>query len=193
MLSLFFDTLPKVSSVTVFSLLPLLPLVAHYSTEEDKETFPLAIFETTQGEIHIRLRPDIAPKACENFLKHAKNHYYDGVIFHRVIQDFMIQGGDPTGTGFGGESIWKESFEDECTPDVRFTEPGLLAMANAGPNTNRSQFFITTTSTPWLDLRHTIFGEVVKGLDVVHQIESVPVNESHKPLEEQKIVSIRIA
>ncbi|NBB81494.1 MAG: peptidylprolyl isomerase, partial [Verrucomicrobia bacterium] len=104
--------------------------------------------ETTQGSITFDLFEDIAPKTCENFTTHCKNGYYDGVIFHRIIEDFMIQGGDPTGTGRGGESIWGKPFGDECARDLKFDKPGLLAMANAGPGTNGSQFFITTASTP---------------------------------------------
>ena len=104
----------------------------------------------------------------------------------------MIQGGDPTGTGRGGESIWGHPFEDECTPDLKFDRPGLLAMANAGPGTNGSQFFITTVPTPWLDMRHTIFGEVTNGMDVVEALEKVEKNAADKPLEDQKIISITV-
>ena len=102
--------------------------------------------ETTKGVIGFNLFDSVAPKTCENFITHAKNGYYNGIIFHRVIEQFMIQGGDPTGTGRGGESIWGRPFEDECSPDLAFDKPGLLAMANAGPGTNGSQFFITTVS-----------------------------------------------
>ena len=118
--------------------------------------------ETTQGSIEFELFNDIAPKTCENFTTHCKNGYYDGVIFHRIIEDFMIQGGDPTGTGRGGESIWGKPFEDECTPDLKFDKAGLLAMANAGPGTNGSQFFVTLKNTPWLDGKHTIFGRIYR-------------------------------
>ncbi len=121
------------------------------------------VFETTQGNITFKLMPDIAPKTCENFVGLTEQGYYNGIIFHRIIKDFMIQGGDPTGTGRGGKSIWGKSFEDEFDTKTKFTKPGILAMANAGPNTNGSQFFITTVPTPWLDMRHTIFGEVVGG------------------------------
>jgi len=145
------------------------------------------IMETTQGVIEIELKPDIAPKACENILKLAEKGYYDGLIFHRIIKSFMIQGGDPTGTGAGGESIWGKPFADECTSSVTFNKPGLLAMANAGPNTNGSQFFITTVETPWLNGNHTIFGEVVKGYDVVKKLEAVETNMQDRPVKEQKI------
>ncbi len=154
-----------------------------------------AIMTTNQGDIEIELKGDMAPKAVENFVTHAKNGYYDGLIFHRVIEDFMIQGGDPTGTGSGGESIWKKSFEDEFSPNAVFDKAGILAMANAGPNTNGSQFFITTVPTYWLNGRHTIFGYVTKGMDVVKKIEKTPTTGDimgNKPLKEQKIISIKI-
>jgi|TARA_B100001093_G_C26382720_1_gene823634 peptidylprolyl isomerase len=148
--------------------------------------------ETTQGTISLNLFDSVAPKTCENFITHAKNGYYDGIIFHRVIEQFMIQGGDPTGTGRGGESIWGNNFEDECSPEVQFDKAGLLAMANAGPGTNGSQFFITLAPTPWLHMRHTIFGEVIGGMDAVESIEKVAKDGSDKPLEDQKIISITV-
>jgi len=120
------------------------------------EANPIALFETSKGNIEIELRPDLAPKAVENFTTLAKKGYYNGQIFHRVIQNFMIQGGDPTGTGTGGESIWNQPFEDEFAPNAVFDKAGILAMANKGPNTNGSQFFITTVPTYWLNGRHTI-------------------------------------
>jgi peptidylprolyl isomerase len=148
----------------------------------------IAVLETTQGTIEIALKPEVAPKAVENFQGLIKNGYYEEVIFHRVIKDFMIQGGDPTGTGRGGESVWGKPFEDECTPQVTFSKPGLLAMANAGPRTNGSQFFITTVPCPWLNGKHTIFGEVVKGMEVVTQIENVPVGPGDRPRTDVKIL-----
>ncbi|MDR0665021.1 MAG: peptidylprolyl isomerase [Helicobacteraceae bacterium] len=147
----------------------------------------IAVLETTQGTIEIELLGDIAPKATENFATHIKNGYYDGLIFHRVIKNFMIQGGDPTGTGRGGQSIWGAPFEDEFNAAVSFNEPYLLAMANAGPKTNGSQFFITVVKTEWLNNRHTIFGRVIKGHDVVKKIESVAVGAADKPIERQEI------
>lgn len=147
----------------------------------------IVVLETTQGIIEIKLMPDLAPKACENFSKLTEKGYYDGLIFHRVIKGFMIQGGDPTGTGSGGESIWGKPFEDEVSPVVKFDGPGMLAMANAGPDTNGSQFFITTAKTPWLNMRHTIFGEVISGYDVVQKIESAETTSSDRPKVEQKI------
>jgi peptidylprolyl isomerase len=146
------------------------------------------ILETNQGDIEVKLKPDVAPKACENFIKLIDKGYYDGLIFHRVIKGFMIQGGDPTGTGMGGESAWGSPFEDEVNPVAKFDGPGILAMANSGPNTNGSQFFITCAKTPWLNMRHTIFGEVVSGLDVVQKIENTPVNAEDRPVTEQKII-----
>ncbi|MBI5208272.1 MAG: peptidylprolyl isomerase [Candidatus Firestonebacteria bacterium] len=148
----------------------------------------IVVLETTQGKIEIKLMPDIAPKACENFTKLIEKGYYNGLIFHRVIKQFMIQGGDPTGTGRGGNSIWNKPFEDEVTPKVKFNEPGILAMANAGPNTNGSQFFITTVETPWLDMHHTIFGKVTSGYDIVQKIESTKVDSSDRPVITQKII-----
>jgi peptidylprolyl isomerase len=146
------------------------------------------VLETNQGKIEIKLMPDAAPKACENFEKLVEKGYYDGLIFHRVIKGFMIQGGDPTGSGRGGESIWGTPFEDEVTPNIQFDRPGLLAMANAGPNTNGSQFFITTAKTPWLNMRHTIFGEVISGYETVQAVENMATDSSDKPISEQKII-----
>ncbi len=146
------------------------------------------VLQTNVGDITVKLYPKIAPKACENFMKLAKSGYYDGVIFHRVIKNFMIQGGDPSGTGMGGTSVWKKPFKDEFKENIVFDKPGILAMANAGKNTNGSQFFITTVPTPWLNGRHTIFGEVVSGMDVVKKIENSKTNGRDKPLEEKKII-----
>lgn len=181
----------------------------------------LATIKTNMGEIKIKLFPAEAPKTVENFTTHAKNGYYDGLIFHRVIKDFMIQGGDPTGTGMGGESIWGHSFEDEF--DVKLHNiNGALSMANAGPNTNGSQFFIVQADnvpgnmleqmkempesfpedivkayeekggTPWLDFRHTVFGQVVEGIDVVDSIADVEVGTADKPLDDVIIETITV-
>lgn len=149
---------------------------------------PVIIFETNAGNIEIQLFQDVAPKSCENILGLINKGYYDGIIFHRVIKNFMIQGGDPTGTGRGGESLWGGKFEDEVNEDIKFDRKGLLAMANAGPNTNGSQFFITTIPTPWLNMKHTILGEVVNGYDVVEKIENTKVASGDHPVEEQKII-----
>lgn len=162
------------------------------TTSPSKATRPVVTFETTQGSFEVTLFPDVAPKAVENFLKHVQDHYYDGTTFHRIIKGFMIQGGDPLGTGTGGQSIWGQPFADEVKPQVKFDHPGLLAMANRGPNTNGSQFFITTARAPWLNQKHTIFGEVTKGYDIVKKLESVRTGSQDRPLEVQKIIQITI-
>lgn len=149
---------------------------------------PQVVLETNQGKITLELYPKTAPKAVENFTTLVKQGYYDGIIFHRVIPNFMIQGGDPTGTGRGGQSIWGKPFEDEFAMNVVFDKPGLLAMANAGPGTNGSQFFITTKAIPWLNGRHTIFGKVVDGYNVVKKIEFTRTGARNKPLQDQKII-----
>jgi len=183
----------------------------------------VAVIKTSKGDIFVRLFPEHAPKAVENFKNHAKNGYYDGLIFHRVINDFMIQGGDPTGSGMGGESIWGKSFEDEFTPELHNLR-GALSMANAGPNTNGSQFFIVQAKqvsddmldqletapeelfptecvreyealggTPWLDYKHTVFGQVYDGMDVVDDIAGVKVDFfQNKPVEDVVIETIEI-
>lgn len=151
------------------------------------------VLETNQGNIELKLFPDITPLACENFIGLVEKGYYNGIIFHRVIKDFMIQGGDPTGTGAGGESLWGDkAFADEISDKVQFDKPGILAMANSGPDTNKSQFFITVKPTPWLNKKHTIFGEVISGMEVVQRIAATPTGENDKPKEEQKIVKAYI-
>ncbi|KAI0789736.1 peptidyl-prolyl cis-trans isomerase [Abortiporus biennis] len=151
-----------------------------------------ATIHTTVGDMHLRLFPQQAPKAVENFVGHARSGYFEGVIFHRVIPKFMIQTGDPLGDGTGGTSIWGREFEDEFSDDLKHDRPYTVSMANAGPNTNGSQFFITTTATPWLDKKHTVFGRVLSGLEVVHTIENVKTNKLDKPYEDIKIVNIDI-
>ena len=182
----------------------------------------VALMKTTMGDIKILLFPEAAPKAVENFTTHAKNDYYTGIIFHRVIPDFMIQGGDPTGTGRGGESIWGRSFEDEFSVDYHNIR-GALSMANAGPGTNGSQFFIVQAKevdpgllsqmeqlsdrgfptecvedykafggTPWLDFKHTVFGQVVDGMDVVDSIATVKTGYADKPVDDVVILGIEI-
>jgi len=148
----------------------------------------IVVFETNLGKIEMKLYPKIAPLAVENFTTHVKNGYYNGLIFHRVIKGFMIQGGDPTGTGRGGESIWKKDFKDEFAKNVVFDKPFLLAMANRGSNTNGSQFFITLAPTMWLNGKHTIFGEVISGQKTVQKIGDVDVEAgSNKPVFDQVI------
>lgn len=179
-----------------------------------------ATIKTNHGDVTVKLFKDIAPKTVENFTTHAKNGYYDGQIFHRVIKDFMIQGGDPTGTGMGGESIWGGTFEDEFSTEA-FNIYGALSMANAGPGTNGSQFFIVQLKevpsqmlsqlegagypaeiieaykehggTPWLDQRHTVFGHVTEGYDIVENIAEVKTAAQDRPEEEVKIQTIEIA
>ncbi|KKK18357.1 hypothetical protein P175DRAFT_0476000 [Aspergillus ochraceoroseus IBT 24754] len=150
-----------------------------------------AILHTTMGDIHLRLYPSAAPKAVENFVTHARSGYYNNTIFHRVIRKFMIQGGDPMGDGTGGESIWGGEFEDEFS-SLKHDKAYTLSMANAGPNTNGSQFFITTEKTPWLDGKHTVFGRAIQGLDVVHKIENAKTYKE-KPEQDIKIVSITVS
>ncbi|QFT90394.1 Putative peptidyl-prolyl cis-trans isomerase [Bacillus sp. THAF10] len=183
------------------------------------ETIRTVEIETTKGKIVVNLYPDAAPKAVENFITHAENGYYDGLIFHRVIQDFMIQGGDPKGDGTGGESIWGEPFEDEFDRNMLHFK-GALSMANSGPNTNGSQFFIVHASevsedildsmieakyptevidlykehggTPHLDFRHTVFGQVVEGMDIVDEIAQVKKGSADKPVEDVVIEKMTV-
>jgi peptidyl-prolyl cis-trans isomerase B (cyclophilin B) len=148
-----------------------------------------ATLHTNHGAIEVELFDDDAPKTVENFRKLAGDGFYDGVVFHRVIPDFMIQGGDPTGTGMGGPGY---TFEDE--PNEHKVERGALAMANAGPNTNGSQFFIVTTaSAPWLDGKHTVFGKVTGGMDAVDSIEKSDTDANDKPREPVVIERVELA
>ncbi|CAG9462896.1 unnamed protein product [Pedinophyceae sp. YPF-701] len=151
-----------------------------------------AVMHTTLGDIWLRLFPEECPRTVENFTTHAKNGYYNGLIFHRVIKGFMAQTGDPLGDGTGGTSIWGGEFEDEFDSSLRHDRAGTLSMANSGPNTNGSQFFITTVPTPWLDNKHTVFGRVVRGMDVVRIIEKVKTDKEDKPLEDVQIVDIGV-
>lgn len=150
--------------------------------ERPRQTATTAVLHTTMGDIHLRLFPQHVPITVENFAGLSRKGYYNGVIFHRVIRKFMIQTGDPLGDGTGGESLWGKEFQDEFHTELRHDRPYTVSMANAGPNTNGSQFFITTVPTPWLDKKHTVFGRVTAGIDVVHQIENVVVNRRDKPL-----------
>ena len=182
----------------------------------------VATMKTTMGDIKILLFPEAAPKAVENFTTHAKNGYYDGIVFHRVIDSFMIQGGDPSATGCGGESIWGDSFEDEFSPEYHNLR-GALSMANAGPGTNGSQFFIVQAKevdprlisqmrqladrgfptdivddyeamggTPHLDFRHTVFGQVFEGMDTVDAIAAVETDNRDRPLNDVVILGIDV-
>lgn len=196
--------------------------MSQYQINPPKDGDPVAIMKTNMGDIKIKLFPKEAPKAVSNFATHAKDGYYNGLIFHRVIQDFMIQGGDPQGTGVGGKSIWGKSFEDEFDLGLR-NYYGALSMANSGPNTNGSQFFIVQAKsvpegmisqmenledqgfpkevtelykqlggTPWLDFKHTVFGYVYEGMDVVDSIAAVRVGANDKPVHDVVIESIEI-
>ncbi|PWN52988.1 peptidyl-prolyl cis-trans isomerase cyp15 [Violaceomyces palustris] len=150
------------------------------------------IIHTTKGDIHLRLFPDLVPKTVENFVGLSRKKYYDDVIFHRVIKKFMLQTGDPLGDGTGGESIWGKEFEDEFRKELKHDRPYTVSMANAGPNTNGSQFFITTVPTPWLDGKHTVFGRATAGMDVIHSIENCKVDKNDKPREDIKIINITV-
>ncbi|KAJ7481110.1 cyclophilin-like domain-containing protein [Mycena galericulata] len=166
------------------------------------------VLETSLGDVQFELYWDHAPRTCRNFADLAKRGYYNGVVFHRIIsvvimcipshtfllvtQDFMIQTGDPTGTGRGGTSIYGQKFEDEIHPDLRFTGAGILAMANSGPNTNGSQFFVTLSPTPYLDNKHTIFGRVSSGMRVVQRLGAVAVDNQDRPREDVKIHKARV-
>lgn len=156
--------------------------------ETAKDTTIVKIkIETTMGDIYADLYQAEAPKTVENFVTLAKKGFYDGIIFHRVIPDFMIQTGDPTGTGMGGPGY---QFADEFSPKLRHDKPGVLSMANSGPGTNGSQFFITEVPTPWLDNRHSVFGQVTGGMDVVNAIAKAPRDRQDKPV--QKIAMNKV-
>lgn len=185
----------------------------------ENEKGPKAVIKTNRGDITVQLFPELAPKTVKNFIELAKKGYYDGVIFHRVIPDFMIQGGDPTGTGMGGESIYGESFEDEFSREL-FNLRGALSMANSGPNTNGSQFFIVNNEnvpanmldqlegagfpaeiieaykgggTPWLDFRHTVFGHVIDGMTTVDEIANVQRGPQDRPVHGVVIEKVEVS
>lgn len=196
---------------------------AFLNFEPVKSSDTIVTIRTNRGDIKVKMLPEAAPKAVENFVTHAKNGYYDGIIFHRVIRDFMIQGGDPTGTGMGGESIWGKEFADEFSDKARNFR-GALSMANAGPGTNGSQFFIVQAGpdtmdermfpmlkrqgksfsedavsaymekggTPWLDGAHTVFGQVIEGMDIVDKIAAVKVDRNSKPYDEVSITGMDV-
>ncbi|MFO7895098.1 MAG: peptidylprolyl isomerase [Longimicrobiales bacterium] len=150
---------------------------------------PIATFETTEGTFTVELFRDRAPRTVGNFVELASDDFYDGLIFHRVIQDFMIQGGDPEGTGMGGPGY---TIDDEFHPELRHDAPGILSMANAGPDTGGSQFFITLAATPWLDDRHAVFGRVASGMDVVEEIGSVQTDANDRPVDDVRITAVSI-
>ena len=166
-------------------------IVTQYMNGKDSVT--VAVIKTNMGTIEILLLDKHVPKTVGNFVGLADKGYYNGIIFHRVIENFMIQGGDPTGTGRGGESFWGKAFEDEFNMDLKHETPGILSMANAGPNTNGSQFFITLVPTPWLDGKHSIFGHVIKGMEVVQAIGKVATSQPYnKPLEDVVMETVTI-
>ena len=148
-----------------------------------RKTAPEVTLHTNIGQITVELYYLHCPKTCQNFIELARAGYYNCVVFHRVIKDFMIQGGDPTGTGRGGASIWGGKFEDEITRELKHTGGGILCMANSGPNTNGSQFYITLAPTPWLDGKHTIFGRVSDHITTVGKLGNVPVDKNDKPID----------
>ena len=154
----------------------------------------IVVMETSKGTIKIQIFPEFAPKTVENFIGLIEKGYYDGLIFHRVIPDFMIQGGDPEGTGRGGESLWGGKFDDEFSPNLK-NYRGALSMANSGPNTNGSQFFIVQKEggTPWLDSRHSVFGQVFEGMDVVDAIANAEKDAMDKPLEDIRMTKVSLA
>jgi len=165
------------------------------STEQSLRARPIVEIETTLGTMRAELFAEKAPRTVENFVDLVRQEFYDGIIFHRVIQDFMIQTGDPLGMGTGGRAdkgLPAKFLADEFHPDLRHDEPGILSMANSGPDTGDTQFFITTVATPWLDDRHAVFGKVIEGMDVVHQIEQVKTGANDRPLQEVKMVRLRM-
>lgn len=164
---------------------------AFSQTGEPEVGDTIATITTNKGTIVLRLFPKKAPKTVENFVGHSEEGYYDDVIFHRVIDGFMIQGGDPLGTGTGGESIWGGQFADEFDPELK-NIPGSISMANAGPNTNGSQFFINQGDNEFLDGRHTVFGQVLEGMDTVNTIAKTKKDARDKPLDDVIIESITI-
>jgi peptidyl-prolyl cis-trans isomerase B (cyclophilin B) len=193
--------------------------LADYQLQTPQDGDTIAEFTTSMGVFKVKLFPEEAPKTVENFTTHAKNGYYDGVTFHRVIDDFMIQSGDPLGDGTGGESIWRTPFKDEFSPRL-FNYRGALSMANSGANTNGSQFFVVQKSTindkelqylkymqypdevtkkyqqlggtMWLDNEHSVFGQVYEGMDIVDKIAAAPTDDDDKPTESILIESIKI-
>lgn len=149
----------------------------------------VAQFDTTHGTFKVELFEERAPKTTKNFIDLIEKEYYDGVVFHRVIPDFMLQGGDPEGTGRGGPGY---TIDDEFHPELTHEGEGILSMANAGPNTGGSQFFITLTATPWLDGKHAVFGKVIEGLEIILQIGAVATGSGDRPLEEVVMTTVRL-
>lgn len=170
-------------------LLFVLAFVATGCVHAEGEGVVKIKIETTLGDIYADLNEKEAPKTVENFTKLTKQGFYDGIIFHRVIPDFMIQTGDPTGTGTGGPGY---KFADEFSPALKHSKAGVLSMANSGPNTNGSQFFITDAATPWLDGKHSVFGQVTQGIDVVKKIANAPRDGGDHPKTEIKMTKVTV-
>lgn len=152
---------------------------------------PQVQIDTTMGSFTVELYYKHAPRTVQNFTRLADRGYYDGTVLHRIIRDFMIQGGDPTGTGRGGESIYGGKFEDEITRELKHTGAGVLSMANSGPDTNGSQFFITLAPTPWLDGKHTVFGRVCSGMGIIKRLGNVQTDATDRPTTDVKILRAR--
>ena len=167
----------------------MLPFVSLPAFADEAAKRPVANFETSMGNFKIELYSDLAPNTVKNFVDLANKNFYDGVIFHRVIDNFMIQGGDPTGTGMGGPGY---QIPDEFGKGLKHDSKGILSMANAGPDTGGSQFFITLVPTPWLDGHHAIFGHVVEGMEVVEKIGHTKTDRRDRPVEDVVIKSIKI-
>ena len=176
----------RMGTVLVGAVLGMVGLMAAVHAQPAR---PKAIIDTSKGRIVIELYKDEAPKTVENFVKLATKGFYNGILFHRVIPGFMVQTGDPTGTGMGGPGY---AFADEFAPSLHHDGPGVVSMANSGPNTNGSQFFITLAATPWLDGKHAIFGHVVEGQDVVDQIAAAERNAQNRPLADIAMTQVTI-
>lgn len=176
--------------ISIFSLgIAILPFMISPSHADEETKRPVANFETSMGNFRIELYSDLAPNTVKNFVELSKKNFYDGLIFHRVIDDFMIQGGDPNGNGTGGPGY---AIPDEFGKGLKHNAPGILSMANAGPNTGGSQFFITLVPTPWLDGRHAIFGHVIEGMNVVEAIGHTKTGRNDRPVEDVVIKKITI-
>ncbi|GEM_PF-1351943 len=184
---------PKLFIISILLLLfiPFVTFASDYQTKKPEANDPVIVLETTMGVIKFKLFPKEAPKASENFWKLSEKGYYNGLIFHRVIKDFMIQGGDPKGDGTGGESFWGGTFADEFSDKLQNIR-GAVAMANSGPDTNGSQFFICQKDSPHLNNVHTVFGQVYEGMDVVDKIANVKTDKNDKPIKTVKINKVSL-
>lgn len=181
--------IPAIAAVAAIVLIASGTLNSMSKLKEKKMANPVAVIDTSMGVIKIELYADKAPVTVENFVSLAEKGFYNGVIFHRVIDNFMIQGGDPTGTGRGGPGY---TIKDEFHKDLRHTGPGMLSMANAGPNTGGSQFFITLVPCPWLDGKHAVFGKVIEGMDIVQKIGKVDKGPMDRPVKDVVMKTVTI-